>query len=130
MEGVDIRELIKKSDENLNYRCLVEATMDHKIAPDDPLTETILKGAQGIATDFWYYSGDWWRPAIGIRWDGRYVGGVDCVYIETCRTRERVKKPITEIKFVRDLNSKLILPDVNPLIVHPDQKTIDAYFVR
>ena len=130
MEGADIRKLIKRYDRNLRYMCLVEATIDHKISQEDPLTITILKGARGIAYYFWFYGGDWWKPAIAVKWDDRYSGGDGCAYIETYKKRNKIRKPITEIRFVREIDSFLILPEINPLIRHPDEKTIAEYFKR
>ena len=53
MEGINIRELAKARRKG--YRCLVEAVIDHKVCPYDPLTDTVRKGAQGVAYDFWYW---------------------------------------------------------------------------
>lgn len=84
------------------YRCLVEAVTDHKICPDDPLTDTLRKGAQGIAYDFWPYNWDWRKIAVAVEWEK----GFGCVYIETYRDKNTVRKPITEIKFVREFMPK------------------------
>jgi hypothetical protein len=134
MEGANLIELVRMfSRSNFKYRCLVEALIDHETAPQDPLTSIILKGAQGIATDFWFYSGEWWRPALTVIWDNKYVGD-SLTYIETYTRKGQIKEPITEIKFIRQLGQEekkeIILPEVNPLIVRPTDKAVADYFMR
>jgi len=124
MDGADIRELIKRYDANPNYSCLIESLVDHKLSYDDPLTSTILKRAQGIGYALWPVFGDWWRLAITVEWEK----GLCCNYIETYRRKNKVRKPITEIKFVRELYSDLLLPERNPLVVHPNRDTVKNYF--
>lgn len=109
MEGVNIRELAKKR--GTGYRCLVEAVIDHEICPDDPLTDIVRKGAQGVAYDFWYWGGNWREVAIAIQWEK----GHGCNYIETYRRKDEVKEPITEIKFVREFMPNEKVPENNPL---------------
>jgi hypothetical protein len=129
MEGTDLKKLIKKYDKSkFKYKCLIEAVVDHEMSPGDPLTSIILKGAIGIADSFWYYSGNLWRGAVGVRWDNRYVGD-NCVYIEVYG-RKKIKEPITEIRFVSETNSRLILPERNPLILNPSTKIVKDYFEK
>jgi len=110
MEGIDIRELIKKRGNG--YRCIVEAVIDHEMGPGDPLTDTVKKGAQGVAYDFWYWGGNWREAVMAVEWRE----GDGCNYIETYRRKNEVSEPITEIKFVRELMPNEIVPLNNPLI--------------
>jgi hypothetical protein len=59
MKGADFQELIRKYNQSVGYRCLFESLVDHEISPEDPLTETIKKGAQGVAYCFWHWNGNW-----------------------------------------------------------------------
>jgi len=130
MEGANLIELVNKyNNSNFKYRCLVESAINHEMAPEDPLTSIILKGAQGVATQFWFYSGNWWTPAMVVNWDSQYVGD-SLVYIEIYRRRNKVKKPITEIKFLREIGKEFILPEQNPLIIHPDDNLVADYFKK
>jgi len=130
MKGIEIIELVRIGENNPSYRCLVEAIINHEMSPEDPLTAIIMKGAQGIASEFWSYGGNWWRPTIGVKWDNKYSGGDSCVYTETYKRKNKIRRKITEIKFVCKIDSDLILPEENPLIVHPDKKTVEDYFKR
>ena len=109
MEGIILRHLMKRR--GTGYRCLVEAVVTHKVAPEDPLTGTVSKGAKGVAYDFRPYSGNWRQLAIAVDWEP-YRG---CVYIETYRSLFEIVKPITEIRFVRFFASGEKQPKINPL---------------
>ena len=109
MKGINIGELAKRRGNG--YRCLVEAVIDHKICPLDPFTETVRKGAQGVAYDFWFWEGDWRQVAVAVDWEK----GCGCNYIEKYLRKNEVKEPITEIKFVREFMSDENVPENNPL---------------
>jgi len=110
MEGSNLRELVKRR--GTGYRCIVEAVVDHKMGSYDSLTEIVRKGAQGVAYDFWNYSGNWWELAIAVEWER----GNGCVYIEKYRKRNKIKKPITEIKFIREASQNERALEKNPLV--------------
>ena len=107
MEGINIREIAKKR--GYGYRCLVEAAIDHEMTPGDPLTEIILKGAQGVAYDFWFPGENWREVAIAANWEKQHGRN----YIQTYRRKDEIKEPITEIKFVREFMPDEKMPEEN-----------------
>jgi hypothetical protein len=112
MEGIKLIKLVDK----IGYRFLVEALIDHEICPDDPLTDKVLKGAQGLAYAVWPWDGQWSHIAVSVDWEP----GRGCNYFETYRTHTRkykIRKPIKEIKFVREFGENEILPEYNPLLI-------------
>ncbi|MBI2043554.1 hypothetical protein HYT25_04150 [Candidatus Pacearchaeota archaeon] len=111
MNGINLKELAKKRGNG--YRCLVEATIDHEICPEDPLTETLRKGAQGVAYDFWEYGYDRRMIAMVVEWEK----GFGCVYIEKYVGKSNIiREPITEIKFVREFMPNEQVQVKNPLL--------------
>lgn len=110
MEGINIRKIAKERGNG--YRCLVEAVIDHKMIPEDPLTDTILKGAQGVAYDFWFWDENWREVAVSVNWEG--LCGHN--YFERYRRKNEVEKPITEIKFVREFMPDEKMPEKNFLL--------------
>lgn len=122
MQGINLRELIERDVSG--YRCLVEAVVTHKFCPEDPLTDTILNGAQGVGYAFWPINGEWWKLAISVQWEF----GNSCNYIETYRRRDKIRKPITEIKFIRDFGKEELLPLREDRVLRAEYKTISDYF--
>jgi len=108
MEGINLRELVKTRGNG--YRCLVEAIIDHKVCSDDPLTDTIRRGAQGVAYDFWYWGGNWRKVVVAVDWEK----GHGCNYIEKYKRKNEINEPITEIKFVRKFMPDEKIPIKNP----------------
>ena len=118
MQGINIKRLEKESGNG--YRCLVESVIDHKIVPEDPLTETIRRGALGVAYDFWEYDYDHRKIAVAVEWEK----GFGCDYIERYVGKSNViKEPITEIKFFREFMSNEQIQAKNPLIRRKDSPT-------
>jgi hypothetical protein len=69
-------------------------------------------------------------PAVSVKWDNKYSGGDSCNYIEIYRRRNKIKKPITEIKFVKEVSLDFVLPEKNPLVIHPSEEKIREYFSK